>query len=252
MPESIYIATSPQYEGIVKIGRTDRPVQERMDELSNRNYGLEGEAGDMEWEVANVIVVDDNVAAEAMLHKHFDSIRVSDSRELFYSNDPESLATEAASISDGKLLLEEVDADIAIEVLDTLVQLGLVVGVGAIAGRALHKRFTGHPRYEKFVSQASQRGRNAQHFASAVAKDAEERWTSTAPKRAEIYDAAVSTANNAVNAGRENWDASKPLRTDVAQKARERAEGLKRGIGSVSQWVREKIPKGSGTDSAED
>lgn len=35
MPESIYIATSPQYEGIVKIGRTDRPVQERMDELSN-------------------------------------------------------------------------------------------------------------------------------------------------------------------------------------------------------------------------
>ena len=74
MPESIYIATSPHYEGIVKIGRTDRPVQERMDELSNRDYGLEGEVGDTEWEVANVIVVDENVAAEAMLHKHFDSI----------------------------------------------------------------------------------------------------------------------------------------------------------------------------------
>ena len=252
MPESIYIATSPQYEGIVKIGRTDRPVQERMDELSSRDYGLEGEVGDTEWEVANVIIVDDNVTAEAILHQHFDSIRVSDSRELFYSNDAEALAAEAASISDGKLLLEEVDADIAIEVLDTLVQLGLVVGVGAIAGRVLHKRFKGHPRYEKFVSQASQHGRNAQDFASAVAKDVEERWTSTAPKRAEIYDAAISTANNAVNAGRENWDASEPLRTDVAQKARERAEGLKRGIGSVSQWVREKISKGSGTDSAED
>ena len=137
-----------------------------------------------------MIIVDDNVAAEAMLHQHFDSIRVSDSRELFYSNDAEALAAEAASISDGKLLLEEVDADLAIEVLDTLVQLGLVVGVGAIAGRVLHKRFKGHPRYEKFVSQASQHGRNAQHFASAVAKDAEERWASTAPKRAEIYDAA--------------------------------------------------------------
>ena len=85
MPESIYIATSPHYEGIVKIGRTDRPVQELMDELSNHDYGLEGEVGDTEWEVANVIVVDENVAAEAMLHKHFDSIRVSDSRELFYS-----------------------------------------------------------------------------------------------------------------------------------------------------------------------
>ena len=252
MPESIYIATSPQYEGIVKIGRTDRPVQERMDELSSRDYGLEGEVGDTEWEVANVIIVDDNVAAEAMLHQHFDSLRVSDSRELFYSNDAEALAAEAASISDGKLLLEEVDADIAIEVLDTLVQLGLVVGVGAIAGRVLHKRFKGHPRYEKFVSQASQHGRNAQHFASAVAKDAEERWASTAPKRAEIYDAAVSTANNAVNAGRENWDASKPLRTDVAQKARERAEGLKRGIGSLTQRARQKFPKGSGTGSAED
>ena len=70
MPESIYIATSPQYEGIVKIGRTDRPVQERMDELSKRDYGLEGEVGDTEWEVANVIIVDDNVAAEAMLHQH--------------------------------------------------------------------------------------------------------------------------------------------------------------------------------------
>ena len=135
--------------------------------------------------------------------------------------------------------------------LDTLVHLGLVVGVGAIAGRVLHKRFKGHPRYEKFVAQASQQGRNAQHLASAVAKDAADRWASTEPKRAEIYDAAVSTAHNAMNAGRENWDASKSLRTEVAQKAREQGEGFKRGIGSVSQWVREKIPKASGTGSAE-
>ena len=135
--------------------------------------------------------------------------------------------------------------------LDTLVHLGLVVGVGAIAGRVLHKRFKGHPRYEKFVAQASQQGRNAQHLASAVAKDAADRWASTEPKRAEIYDAAVSTAHNAMNAGRENWDASKSLRTEVAQKARGQGEGFKRGIGSVSQWVREKIPKASGTGSAE-
>ena len=252
MPESIYIATSPEYEGIVKIGRTDRPVQERMDELSSRDYGVEGEVGDIEWEVANVIIVNDNVAAESMLHQHFDSIRVSDSRELFYSNDPEVLAAEAASISDGKLLLAEVDADIAIEVIDTLIQLGLVVGVGAIAGRVLHKRFKGHPRYEKFVATTSERGRNAQFLASAVAKDAEERWASTEPKRAEIYDAAVSTAHNAMNAGRENWDASKPLRNEVAQKAREKGDGFKRGISSFSQWARQKFPKGSATGSSED
>ena len=51
MPESIYIATSPQYEGIVKIGRTDRPVQERMDELSTRDYGVEG--GSWRYRVGN-------------------------------------------------------------------------------------------------------------------------------------------------------------------------------------------------------
>ena len=104
MAELIYIAESPQYPGIVKIGRTDREVHIRMEELSNNNYGMPGADIDSQWEAIKVIKVEDNVHSEAILHDYFESQRVIDSRELFYTDDPNELAYEAESIVDGTIL----------------------------------------------------------------------------------------------------------------------------------------------------
>ena len=80
MAEYIYIAESPQYPGIVKIGRTDRDVQVRMDELSKGDYGLPESNINSDWEAVKIIEVQDNEAAEALLHNHYDHLRVTDSR----------------------------------------------------------------------------------------------------------------------------------------------------------------------------
>ena len=81
--EQIYFAVSPQFQGLVKIGRTDRDISERMGGLSG--YGLEGFAGVSSWSPSkkHVLVVDDNTVSEALLHRHFADLRVSDDRELF-------------------------------------------------------------------------------------------------------------------------------------------------------------------------
>ena len=104
MAEYIYIAESPQYPGMVKIGKTDRTVEERMEELSVDDYGIPGENIDSEWEAVKVIEVRDNENAETLLHEHFEHLRVSDSRELFYTDDPTGLAYEAADVVNGTII----------------------------------------------------------------------------------------------------------------------------------------------------
>ena len=47
--EYIYFAVSDSHPGMVKIGRTDRPIGERMSELSEDDYGLSGFDGDSPW-----------------------------------------------------------------------------------------------------------------------------------------------------------------------------------------------------------
>ena len=64
MAEYIYIAESPQYPGMVKIGKTDRTVEERMEELSVDDYGIPGENIDSEWEAVKVIEVKETVVKE--------------------------------------------------------------------------------------------------------------------------------------------------------------------------------------------
>ena len=102
----VYIVKSknPKYEGIVKIGETDREVSERVGELNKDAYGLPGHEGADDWEVVRVIEVENNEQAEAFLHTYYADQRVSGRRELFYSDDPEALAAEAADLVDGTLV----------------------------------------------------------------------------------------------------------------------------------------------------
>ena len=86
---------------MVKIGRTDRSVEERMQELSEDDYGTSGFSGDSEWEAVRVIEVKDNESAELILHEHFSDLRVENSRELFYAEDINAMADESIQIVDG-------------------------------------------------------------------------------------------------------------------------------------------------------
>ena len=104
MSEFIYIAESPQYPGVVKIGRTSRDVQTRMNELSDGDYGLPGYDLDSEWEAVKIIEVEDSIQAEAMLHDHYSSIRLTDRRELFETDDPVGIAYEAETLVDGTIM----------------------------------------------------------------------------------------------------------------------------------------------------
>ena len=99
--ELIYFAKSKSFPGVVKIGRTDRSVEERMAELSEQDYGPTGFSGDSEWEAVRVIKVDDNETAEQIIHEHFSHLRVEDNRELFYSNDIDALVDESIELVGG-------------------------------------------------------------------------------------------------------------------------------------------------------
>ena len=101
----VYIVKSknPKYEGIVKIGETDREVSERVGELNKDAYGLPGHEGADDWEVVRVIEVENNEQAEAFLHTYYADQSIRKAR-AFYSDDPEALAAEAADLVDGTLV----------------------------------------------------------------------------------------------------------------------------------------------------
>jgi len=107
--ESIYIAKSKSFPNLVKIGRTDRPVDVRMGELSKDDYGPTGFAGDSEWEAVRIIKVDDNESAEALLHDHFSAIRYENRRELFETDDIEALSNEAIGVVNGIDIIQTFD-----------------------------------------------------------------------------------------------------------------------------------------------
>ena len=148
MAEYIYVAESPQYPGVVKIGRTDRSVHERMSELSADDYGMPGENIDSEWEAVKIIEVKDNEHAEAVLHEHFDHLRVTDSRELFYTDDPYGLAYEAAEVVDGTIMTADL-----IEIgnlFDPLSILALGAGITLLA-RTFAPENSSTKKAEKFM-----------------------------------------------------------------------------------------------------
>ena len=121
--EFVYIATSKSFPGMVKIGRTSRSVDQRMAELSEDDYGTSGFSGDSEWEAVQVIEVEDSVEAEAILHEHFNHLRVEDGRELFYVDDSQDIASISLDLVDGK------DAFDTFDTLDSL-----TAGLSVLAG----------------------------------------------------------------------------------------------------------------------
>tara|TARA_B100001057_G_scaffold480444_1_gene553297 strand:- start:90 stop:881 length:792 start_codon:yes stop_codon:yes gene_type:complete len=150
MAEYIYIAESPQYPGMVKIGRTDRTVEERLSELSQEDYGLPGSNVDSEWEAVKIIEVQDNEHAEAVLHDHFSDLRVDGSRELFYTDDPLSLSYEAANIVDGTIMTADL-----IEIGNLFDPLSLVALGAAITlvARTFAPENTSTKKAEKFMKE---------------------------------------------------------------------------------------------------
>jgi len=232
--EYIYFAVSDSYPGMVKIGRTDRPIGERMSELSEDDYGLSGFDGDSTWEAVEVIEVEDNVEAESILHDHFDSARVEDGREIFYSDDVSGMAGEGAEIVDATsadLLSAGVENSESIfdnadgifeagmgvlgagdatdilgeggDIFEGILELG-TVGIG-IAGAAI--------AYDKYKDEKVVK--EAVNTAKEAVDEGKKKWDSTAETRKEFVDKSTQTLNEA-------WESSSELRNQVQTKG----EGL--------------------------
>lgn len=77
MNEYIYILENVSMPGLVKIGRTDRSVSERVNELSSHTGVPTG------FYVVKEFAVPDSIAAEKTIHQRLSSYRVSDNREFF-------------------------------------------------------------------------------------------------------------------------------------------------------------------------
>lgn len=127
---------------MVKIGRTDVSVEHRLGELSKENYGPSSFEGNSEWEAVRIIVVDDSVEAEKILHDHFSSSRVEGNRELFYTENPEVLSNDAMELVGGEDILNFYDAS------ETLFDaLGVVsIASGIVISASI---FSNHPNIKK-------------------------------------------------------------------------------------------------------
>jgi S-DNA-T family DNA segregation ATPase FtsK/SpoIIIE len=77
MSEFIYILENASMPGLVKIGRTERSVSERVNELSSSTGVPTGFIVVKEYAVAN------SVEAEKLIHERLSDYRVSDNREFF-------------------------------------------------------------------------------------------------------------------------------------------------------------------------
>jgi S-DNA-T family DNA segregation ATPase FtsK/SpoIIIE len=77
MSEFVYVLENPSMPGLVKIGRTDRSVSERVNELSSHTGVPTGFAVVKHWAVTN------SVEAERIIHERLSDYRVADNREFF-------------------------------------------------------------------------------------------------------------------------------------------------------------------------
>ena len=112
------------------------------------DYGIPGQSMDSEWEAVKVLEVKDNEHAEAGLHEHFDHLRVTDSRELFYTDDPYGLAYEAADVVDGTMITADL-VEIG-NLFDPLSLVALGAGITLLA-RTFAPENTSTKKAEKFM-----------------------------------------------------------------------------------------------------
>ena len=243
--EYIYFAVSDSHPGMVKIGRTDRPVDERMSELSGDDYGVSGYEGDSTWEAVEVIKVEDNVEAESMLHDHFDSVRVEDGREIFYSNDIEGMASEGAQLVDGTsvdLLLSGVEGAEVLEegegIAELILELGLL-GIGLGGAALVYRRY----KDEKVVKEAV-------NTAKKTVDEGKKKWDGSAETRQEILDKSTQTVNEAWestsefrNQAKTKWNSSAESRNEIVDKS---TQTLNEAWESSSEFRNQVQAKGEG------
>jgi hypothetical protein len=74
--EIVYILSNSSMPGLIKIGRTNRSVEDRLKELNNTSLPTE-------FFVEHTIETSDSKFLEKMIHKNFDKQRVNDNREFF-------------------------------------------------------------------------------------------------------------------------------------------------------------------------
>ena len=177
--ELIYFATSNKFPGLVKIGRTDRSLHERMSELSHENYGPSNFFGDSEWEAVEVLRVKNNEEGEALLHDHFQSIRLENNRELFLSEDPSKLAQESAELLNTDLLdiTSTVDfLDGVLPILSAVVGVSVLLSVAApnsvIAKKTKHKTEQYFTKLENEISTATNQKMSSEKRLKSGAKAA--------------------------------------------------------------------------------
>ena len=243
--EHIYFAVSDSHPGMVKIGRTDRPVDERMSELSRDDYAVSGYEGDSTWEAVEVIKVEDNVEAESMLHDHFDSVRVEDGREIFYSNDIEGMASEGAQLVDGTsvdLLSAGVEGSEVLEegegIAELILELGLL-GIGLGGAALVYRRY----KDEKVVKEAV-------NTAKKTVDEGKKKWDGSAGTRQDILDKSTQTVNEAWESTSElrnqvktKWDDSAETRTEIVDKS---TQTLNEAWESSSEFRNQVQTKGEG------
>jgi hypothetical protein len=77
--EYVYILSNVSMPGLIKIGRTNRSVDERLKELNNTSLPTQ-------FIVEHTIKTSDSKFLEKMVHKNFEKHRVNDNREFFRIN----------------------------------------------------------------------------------------------------------------------------------------------------------------------
>jgi len=74
--EYVYILSNISMPGLIKIGRTNRSVEERLKELNNTSLPTQ-------FIVEHTIETSESKYLEKMVHKNFDKHRVNENREFF-------------------------------------------------------------------------------------------------------------------------------------------------------------------------
>jgi hypothetical protein len=102
--EAVYILTNPSLPNLVKIGRTERSVEERASELS----GTTGVP--TPFEIFRAFHVSNSVELERIVHERLKSYRISSSRE-FFRIDPETACDLISSLIEvaNKPIEDEID-----------------------------------------------------------------------------------------------------------------------------------------------